>query len=943
MNKILFALVLMALASPAMAGDHHSTNSNIFSDFHLDENAENTCSDGLDACDYSGQATNNITNTGADWVAGFNNSAYDYVRANSDYGTIVDEIEWDLFDTANFPNGFTIMFWTNPDTNGVEKSFPFWKATGTAFNRWNINRIAGTDTAFEFDVLDAGTSQSAKASTGAVTDGAWSHIAFVGTVDWIESYVNATAKTNSTLIGITSFNNADPVRIGSRWVAGVPSRHYDGILDEIRIFNGTLNTSELQREMALGFAGMSPNTPPDVIIFEPQNITYFNSTIPVNVTANDTDDEPYNCSIIHDGVYIWNETNMTSNQTDLTETDIGSHNFTVTCTDGIATNTSTVLYTLGSWQFWVDSSFDGSFVQNFTLLFNNGTDSSFHTITTSNLTILPENLPQGNNNITVTATGFGTETFTNFNINQTQTLNHTFTLDPASITINYIDEITGGVIGNPLVITIANSTQTFIDGALNKFESFNAGDNITFAPRVCDRNLNTFSREIGQAPDPDFECWISLPKTTENNTIFYKYQREDAGGSIDMLLEFYLFNTNTNQWDLVQNTTVVDANVSLNINSFQINNSNQFYNGRIRLNTSYDTGTYLDMYEIYTEQLSNSQYDFTEVPNGIPSTVTAKDIDAFFQFPLRTFFVTINSATATTLNAYLIKLIDSVTASFAVVSTFEVPIGNVTVTAQRDFGSGFVTVSQGLTDDSGLTSMPLDPTYTYRMIFTTAQGETITQNLRPEQGITKLVRFPTSAETNFTNIFDDINYLFRPFETGLSSTQGNTNFSFEIVSINSELTNFFMNISNNGTLIFNQTVTGSPSGGTISAIVNVSNYTGNLTVTAVFVKLNETQNLFQIYQIYNVTEGNYTLNRFFERLDSNEFGITTFEKSMMGVVSLAFVMGGVAILGVGMELAGLAGLLVLIVLGIANIFSWGLITVTGIFLLAVMLLKWRVS
>ena len=49
----------------------------------------------------------------------------------------------------------------------------------------------------------------------------------------------------------------------------------------------------------------------------------------------------------------------------------------------------------------------------------------------------------------------------------------------------------------------------------------------------------------------------------------------------------------------------------------------------------------------------------------------------------------------------------------AVVSTFEVPIGDVTVTAQRDFGSGYVTVAQGLTDDSGLTSMPLDPTCTF--------------------------------------------------------------------------------------------------------------------------------------------------------------------------------------------------------------------------------------
>ena len=85
-------------------------------------------------------------------------------------------------------------------------------------------------------------------SNGNVPNGEFSHVA--ATYDGAEMKIYINGKLDATQKrGAQNTDLVTPVLIGARFTGGKPSEHFDGILDEVALFNTALTKEQIQEVM----------------------------------------------------------------------------------------------------------------------------------------------------------------------------------------------------------------------------------------------------------------------------------------------------------------------------------------------------------------------------------------------------------------------------------------------------------------------------------------------------------------------------------------------------------------------------------------------------------------------------------------------------------------------------------------------------------------------
>ena len=86
-----------------------------------------------------------------------------------------------------------------------------------------------------------------------VSDGIWHHIAVIydngNTTAYIDGEIDIGPYSRSR-----TFSSSDKVTIGAEWDSGVLSGYFNGIIDEVRIYNKALSSAEIQQLYAQGAA-----------------------------------------------------------------------------------------------------------------------------------------------------------------------------------------------------------------------------------------------------------------------------------------------------------------------------------------------------------------------------------------------------------------------------------------------------------------------------------------------------------------------------------------------------------------------------------------------------------------------------------------------------------------------------------------------------------------
>jgi len=180
---------------------------------------------------------------------------------------------------------FTIEFWmmtsANPSDDMVvigrspkDTNFLWWigmdKDGYAVFELWDKNRNG-------FDARYKGKK---------INDGQWHHIAFVrdNNIHYNKLYVDGFAVVGFEYVYETGFESTSPVNVG--YLDESNSRHYEGLLDELKVYNRALQESELRGEYNYGagnYCGpqqMAPN-----IVSEPISFGVVGQTYAYNIKA----------------------------------------------------------------------------------------------------------------------------------------------------------------------------------------------------------------------------------------------------------------------------------------------------------------------------------------------------------------------------------------------------------------------------------------------------------------------------------------------------------------------------------------------------------------------------------------------------------------------------------------------------------------------------------
>lgn len=234
----------------------------------------------------------NLTNYGATpGVQGVSNTAYDF-----EYDDDIDSINGTNIDPDNYNAGLSYNAWIKVE------SFPAGKQQNIVFvqddGSWGSTYAIVKDNGALHTRFGCGVSTCAhdNIEPGIITEGTWHMVTITHDTSFDKVYVDGNLIRNDSSGTLT--NNRDTFFIGNN---EANSTTFDGIIDEVGIWNRTLNSTEI----ALLYT--SAPVPPVVTLNSP--VDYYNlttSTITFNGTAYD-DVNLTNVSLILNGVS--NETN----------------------------------------------------------------------------------------------------------------------------------------------------------------------------------------------------------------------------------------------------------------------------------------------------------------------------------------------------------------------------------------------------------------------------------------------------------------------------------------------------------------------------------------------------------------------------------------------------------------------------------------------------------
>ena len=204
--------------------------------------------------DQSGRGNNGTVANGT-WVTGGKFNGAVSFNGNNTSVTIPDSATLDL------TTGMTLEAWVRPSFVGDWRTAVMKEQPGNLVYGLYAN-VSGDRPATEIYVGGAGRLLN---GTSTLPAGAWSHLAATYDGATARLYLNGAQVAQLTQAGSILTSNS-PLRIGGNSVWG---EYFNGLIDEVRVYNRALTTTELQSDMN---RSITPDTtPPTVTVRTPAN------------------------------------------------------------------------------------------------------------------------------------------------------------------------------------------------------------------------------------------------------------------------------------------------------------------------------------------------------------------------------------------------------------------------------------------------------------------------------------------------------------------------------------------------------------------------------------------------------------------------------------------------------------------------------------------------
>jgi hypothetical protein len=197
------------------------------------------------ATDSSAKGNDGAVN-GATWTTGIIGGALSFTGTDSDYVQIPNESDYDLASAVSY------AVWIKAGRSSIS-----WMGVITKANHMNLQRYGTEDYLVWQTKAGTITNYQLKANT-AVLDDQWHHIAV--TYDGSQKCIYADGVLDNSVPATGTINTTDtPVMIGKN--GQVPGHAFDGVIDDVRIYDYALTAAEVQTLYDMGSGGPAPSGP----------------------------------------------------------------------------------------------------------------------------------------------------------------------------------------------------------------------------------------------------------------------------------------------------------------------------------------------------------------------------------------------------------------------------------------------------------------------------------------------------------------------------------------------------------------------------------------------------------------------------------------------------------------------------------------------------------
>jgi len=241
LGALFFSVCATAWASPGLA--QVVPTDSLQNHWALDESSGTTATDSLGAQD--GTLAN-----GPVW-----RSTSGRIGGALEFDGVDDRVDLGTMDIPPGP-GMTISLWMKADDFGVTDARLISKSTGTATqdHYWMVSTI--NSTALRFRLKTGGSTATLATTTGQLQAGVWYHVAVTYDGSYMRIYKDGVQVAITAKTGTMDTNASVGVAMGNQ-PAGASNLPFDGLIDDVRIYNRALSASEIQ--------GMIPPPPPPTI------------------------------------------------------------------------------------------------------------------------------------------------------------------------------------------------------------------------------------------------------------------------------------------------------------------------------------------------------------------------------------------------------------------------------------------------------------------------------------------------------------------------------------------------------------------------------------------------------------------------------------------------------------------------------------------------------
>lgn len=237
-------------AGTSFGGSKTNLSDGLVGYWKMDESAANTCTGGVnDACDYSGNKydlawTNNTANTIGKFSQG---TIYDGIN---DYASCTDASCGGIgkldFDTAT-TTSLSFGAWFKTSTSGFQSILA--KKLGSAASNAGYMLNVSTGNLLTCRLAD-GTNQVLSQSTATINDGLWHHGFCTSDGTTLRVYLDGRLVDQNDISTITgSVDSTSDFGFG---IDGSGANDYTGTIDEGRVYNRTVSSSEIENLYKLG-------------------------------------------------------------------------------------------------------------------------------------------------------------------------------------------------------------------------------------------------------------------------------------------------------------------------------------------------------------------------------------------------------------------------------------------------------------------------------------------------------------------------------------------------------------------------------------------------------------------------------------------------------------------------------------------------------------------